>query len=90
MNFKVHNTAIIDKGAKIGKDLKSGIGPCMLRSKNWQECSFRTKRTSWAIMGKLEIIVKYKTMFQSMIMSLEDAVFCGPSVVFTNVYNPDH
>ena len=26
MNFKVHNTAIIDKGAKIGKDSKSGIG----------------------------------------------------------------
>ena len=44
MNFKVHNTAIIDKGAKIGKTLKSGIGLMYLGCKNWQECSFRTKR----------------------------------------------
>ena len=33
-------------------------------------------------------MVQIQTMYQYMIMFLEDDVFGGPSMVFTNVYNP--
>ena len=37
---------------------------------------------------KLEITVKFKTMFQSILVLIVRMMFLGPSMVFTNVINP--
>ena len=89
MNYKVHDTAIIDSGAKIGKDTKiwhwahvcSGakIGHNVVLGQN----VFVGNNVEIGNYCKIQNNVSiYDNVF------LEDAVFCGPSVVFTNVYNP--
>jgi len=89
MNYQVHETAIIDEGAQIGEGSRiwhwahicSGavIG---------KDCSFGQ---NVFVGNKVKIGDNVKvqnnvSVYDNVI--LEQDVFCGPSMVFTNVYNP--
>ena len=89
MNYKVHETAILDDGAQIGDgskiwhwvhvcgDAKIGLNVTLGQS---------VFVGNNAIIGNNCKIQNNVSIFDS--VHLEDNVFCGPSVVFTNVYNP--
>ena len=89
MNYTAHSSAIIDAGALIGEDTKiwhfthvSG------GAKIGNKCSLGQ---NVFIGNKVQIgnnvkIQNNVSVYDEVI--LEDNVFCGPSMVFTNVYNP--
>src|SRR3989337_1664526 len=89
MNYIKHETAIVDVGAAIGDDTHiwhwthvcadSTIG---------KKCSLGQN----VFVGN-KVIIGYNGKIQNNVsiydnVTLEDDVFCGPSMVFTNVYNP--
>jgi len=89
MDYQVHETAIIDEGAQIGTGSRvwqwvhvcSGakIGSCVSLGQN-------------VFVGN-KVIIGDKCKIQNNVsvfdnVYLEEGVFCGPSMVFTNVYNP--
>ena len=89
MNYKVHETAIIDDGAQIGDGSKiwhwvhvCGDAKIGLNVTLGQNVFVGNN----AIIGNNCKIQNNVSIFDS--VHLEDNVFCGPSVVFTNVYNP--
>ena len=85
----IHSTAIIDKGASIGSNTKIW---------HWTHvCSEAIIGDNCSLGQNVFIGNKVKignnvkiqnnvSVFDDVV--LEDNVFCGPSVVFTNVYNP--
>tara|TARA_B100000989_G_scaffold145077_1_gene108115 strand:- start:37703 stop:38281 length:579 start_codon:yes stop_codon:yes gene_type:complete len=89
MKYQVHETAIIDDGAKIGD-----------RSKIWQwvHVCGGAKIGSEVSLGQNvyignNVIIGNQCKIQNNVsiyenVCLEEGVFCGPSMVFTNVYNP--
>jgi UDP-2-acetamido-3-amino-2,3-dideoxy-glucuronate N-acetyltransferase len=89
MNYHVHESAIVDAGAQIGTDTRvwhfvhvcSGaqIGDgCSLG----QNVFIGNKVT----IGNNVKIQNNVSVYDN--VHIEDDVFCGPSMVFTNVYNP--
>ena len=88
-DFFRHETAIIDEGAKIGKD--SRIWHWVHISGGAQigeKCSFGQN----VFVGN-KVTIGNNVKIQNNVsvydnVHLEDDVFCGPSMVFTNVYNP--
>lgn len=89
MNFIKHETAIVDEGAEIGEG-----------SRVWHfvhVCS-GAKIGKGVSLGQNvfvgnKVIIGDKCKIQNNVsiydnVQLEDGVFCGPSMVFTNVYNP--
>jgi UDP-2-acetamido-3-amino-2,3-dideoxy-glucuronate N-acetyltransferase len=85
----VHPTAIVDAGAVIGDDcriwhwvhISSG-------AKTGARCSFGQN----VFVGN-KVVIGDNVKIQNNVsvydnVTLEDDVFCGPSMVFTNVYNP--
>jgi len=89
MNYHVHESAFVDDGAKIGSDTRiwhfvhvcSGaqIGDgCSLG----QNVFVGNKVT----IGNNVKIQNNVSVYDN--VHIEDDVFCGPSMVFTNVYNP--
>ena len=89
MNYKVHETAIIDDGAKIGAN-----------SRIWQwvhvcagaQIGCDVSLGQNVFVGN-KVIIGDKCKIQNNVsvydnVYLEEGVFCGPSMVFTNVYNP--
>jgi len=89
LNYKSHPTAVIDKGAKIGDDTSIWhfshissdvqIGTCVTIGQNVYVGNDVKIGDYCKIQNNVSV---YKNV------TLEDKVFCGPSVVFTNVYNP--
>jgi UDP-2-acetamido-3-amino-2,3-dideoxy-glucuronate N-acetyltransferase len=89
MKYKVHETAIVDMGAQIGEGTRiwhwvhiSGgarIGANCSLGQN----VFVGNRV---VMGNNVKIQNNVSVYDN--VTLESDVFCGPSVVFTNVYNP--
>ena len=89
MDYQVHKTAIVDDGAQIGKGSKiwhwvhicSGaiIG---------SECVFGQNAFvgSNVIIGNNVKVQNNVSVYDN--VTIEDDVFCGPSMVFTNVINP--
>lgn len=89
MKYYAHETAIIDEGAKIG-----------VRSKiwHWVHVSGGANIGSDVSLGQNVFIgnkvkIGNKCKIQNNVsvydnVYLEEGVFCGPSMVFTNVYNP--
>ncbi len=89
MSIQIHKTAIVDAGAKIGQGTKVW---------HWSHVSAGAKIGNDVVLGQnvfvgnnCEIgnnckIQNNVSIFDNVF--LEEAVFCGPSVVFTNVYNP--
>ena len=89
MKIQIHSTAIIDRGAKIGNNTKiwhwSHIcGGAIIGS----DCSFGQNVFvgNNVIIGNNVKVQNNVSVYDNVV--LEDDVFCGPSMVFTNVYNP--
>ena len=89
LNCQIHNTAIVDQGAQLGDGTRvwhwthicagAVIG---------EQCSigqnvFIGNRVN---IGRNVKIQNHVSVYDN--VTLEDDVFCGPSMVFTNVYNP--
>ncbi|MBF0376525.1 MAG: N-acetyltransferase [Desulfamplus sp.] len=89
MNYQIHHTAIVDSGANIGEGCRiwhwvhissgASIG---------QNCSLGQN----VFVGN-KVVIGNNVKIQNNVsiydnVTLEDDVFCGPSMVFTNVYNP--
>lgn len=89
MNTTVHETAIVDTGARIGEGTRvwhwvhvsagAAIGEnCSLGQNVYVGNDVR--------IGNNVKIQNNVSIYDA--VTLEDDVFCGPSMVFTNVYNP--
>ncbi len=86
---KIHKTAILDKGVKIGKNCKIW---------HWTHISGGAEIGNSCSFGQNvyignDVLIGNNVKIQNNVsvydnVSLEDDVFCGPSMVFTNVYNP--
>jgi UDP-2-acetamido-3-amino-2,3-dideoxy-glucuronate N-acetyltransferase len=89
MNFYRHETAIVDDGAEIGEGSRvwhfshvcagAKIGKGVSLGQN----VFVGNRS---VIGDFCKIQNNVSIYDN--VTLEEGVFCGPSVVFTNVYNP--
>lgn len=89
MDFKVHNTAILDEGVKIGKGTRiwHWVHICS-GAVIGANCSFGQNVFvgNKVIIGNNVKVQNNVSIYDNLV--LEDDVFCGPSMVFTNVYNP--
>ena len=88
-NFQAHPTAIVDEGAEIGANTRiwhwvhvSGGARIGERCSLGQNVYVGNK----VVIGNNVKIQNNVSVYDNVI--LEDDVFCGPSMVFTNVYNP--
>lgn len=89
MNFTAHPTAIIDAGATIGDDT---------RIWHWVHISAGARIGARCSFGQNvyvgnRVVIGDNVKVQNNVsiydaVTLEDDVFCGPSMVFTNVINP--
>ncbi len=86
---QIHKTAIIDEGVKIGKDSRiwHWVHICG-GAKIGKSCSLGQN----VFVGN-KVVIGNNVKIQNNVsvydnVTLEDDVFCGPSMVFTNVYNP--
>lgn len=89
MNYTVHPTAIIDDGAQIGEGS---------RIWHWTHVCAGAKIGKGVSLGQNvfvgnKVTIGDKCKIQNNVsvydnVHLEEGVFCGPSMVFTNVYNP--
>jgi len=89
MDYSVHATAIVDDGARIGRGTRiwhwvhvcggAVIGEGCVLGQN----AFVGNRV---VVGNNVRIQNNVSVYDN--VTLEDDVFCGPSMVFTNVYNP--
>lgn len=85
----IHETAIVDDGAQIGEGT---------RVWHWVHISSKARIGSGCSFGQNvyvgnDVIVGNNVKVQNNVsifdaVRIEDDVFCGPSMVFTNVYNP--
>lgn len=89
MSVTIHPTAIVDQGAQIGDGS---------RVWHWAHISSGAQIGSDCSLGQgvfvgNRVIIGNNCKIQNNVsvydnVTLEDDVFCGPSMVFTNVYNP--
>ena len=89
MDYQVHETAIVDDGAQIG----SGS-----RIWHWAHVCGGAKIGAGVSLGQNvfvgnKVVIRDNCKIQNNVsvydnVYLEEGVFCGPSMVFTNVYNP--
>lgn len=89
MNATIHPTAIVDEGAEIGEGSRvwHWVHICS-GAKIGRDCSFGQN----VFVGN-RVLIGNNCKIQNNVsvydnVTLEDDVFCGPSMVFTNVYNP--
>jgi UDP-2-acetamido-3-amino-2,3-dideoxy-glucuronate N-acetyltransferase len=88
-NYIAHSTAVIDEGAKIGRDT---------RIWHWTHVSSDAVIGEGCSLGQNVFVANTVKIgdhvkIQNNVsvydnVTMEDRVFCGPSMVFTNVYNP--
>lgn len=89
MSYDKHETAIVDDGAKIGDGTRIWHWAHVCgAAKIGEKCSlgqnvFVGNKVS---IGNNVKIQNNVSVYDN--VTLEDDVFCGPSMVFTNVYNP--
>ncbi len=89
MNYQKHETAIVDEGAQIGEGS---------RVWHWAHVCGGAQIGKGVSLGQNvfvgnKVIIGDKCKVQNNVsiydnVYLEEGVFCGPSMVFTNVYNP--
>ncbi len=89
MTIQIHPTAIIDEGAYIGENTAVW---------HWVHVCQGAKIGSYCSLGQNvfvgnKVVIGNNVKVQNNVsiydnVTLEDDVFCGPSMVFTNVYNP--
>lgn len=89
MDYKAHETAIVDDGATIGAGTRiwHWVHVCG-GARIGERCSFGQN----VFVGN-RVVIGNNVKIQNNVsvyddVTLEDDVFCGPSMVFTNVYNP--
>ena len=89
MNYTAHPTAIIDEGAQIGEGTRiwHWVHVCA-GAQIGRDCSL-----GQAVFVANQVIIGNNVKIQNNVsvydgVILEDDVFCGPSMVFTNVINP--
>ena len=88
-NYYKHDTAIVDDGATIGDDTKIwhwthvSSGASIGRNCSLGQNVFVANNVAISNNVKIQNNV---SVYDN--VTLEDDVFCGPSMVFTNVYNP--
>lgn len=89
MNFTIHPSAIVDEGAQIGEGS---------RVWHWVHVCAGAKIGKGVSLGQNvfvgnKVVIGDHCKIQNNVsvydnVTLEEGVFCGPSMVFTNVYNP--
>lgn len=89
MKYTQHETAIVDAGAQIGDDTRvwHWVHVCS-GAVIGEKCSLGQNVFigNSVIIGNNVKIQNNVSVYDN--VTLEDDVFCGPSMVFTNVYNP--
>lgn len=89
MAHNIHSTAIVDEGAQIGDNTRvwHWVHVCA-GAKIGKDCSLGQNVFvgNHVTIGNNVKIQNNVSVYDNVI--LEDDVFCGPSMVFTNVYNP--
>lgn len=89
MSYQKHDTAIVDEGALIGEGTRVWhfvhicAGAKVGRDVSIGQGVFVGSK---AVIGNNCKIQNNVSVYDN--VTLEDGVFCGPSMVFTNVYNP--
>ena len=89
MSVTIHPTAIVDTGAQIGDGSRVWHWAHICSgAKIGNDCSFGQN----VFVGN-DVVIGNNVKVQNNVsvydaVRLEDDVFCGPSMVFTNVYNP--
>ncbi len=87
--YQVHETAIVDEGAQIGQGCRVWHWTHISAgARIGEQCSFGQN----VFVGN-QVRIGNRVKIQNNVsvydnVTLEDDVFCGPSMVFTNVYNP--
>ena len=89
MAATIHSTAIVDAGARLGEGTKVW---------HWVHVSGGARIGRNCVLGQNvfvgnDVVIGDNVRIQNNVsvydaVTLEDDVFCGPSMVFTNVYNP--
>jgi len=89
MDYQVHDTAIVDDGAELGTGS---------RVWHWVHVCAGAKIGKEVSLGQNvfvgnRVVIGDRCKIQNNVsiydnVTLEEGVFCGPSMVFTNVYNP--
>ncbi len=88
-DFFAHETAVIDEGCEIGRGTKIWhFSHILSGSQIGEQCIVGQN-----VMIGPDVAVGNNCKIQNNVslydnVTLEDGVFCGPSMVFTNVYNP--
>lgn len=89
MTFQVHGSAIVDEGAQIGEGSRVWhfVHVCA-GARIGKRCSLGQN----VFVGN-RVVIGNEVKIQNNVsvydnVTLDDGVFCGPSMVFTNVYNP--
>src|SRR5512136_103724 len=88
-NYFIHPTAIVDEPVEIGEGTRIWhFSHVISGAKIGRDCMIGQNAfiSSGAILGNNIKIQNNVSIFDGVI--LEDDVFCGPSMVFTNVFNP--
>src|SRR3990172_9026035 len=89
MSITIHPTAIVDESAQIGEGSRiwHWVHICS-GAKIGRDCSLGQNVFvgNRVIIGNNVKIQNNVSVYDN--VTLEDDVFCGPSMVFTNVYNP--
>ena len=87
--YFVHPTAVVDEGVEIGKGTKIWHFTHIMSGVRMGENCIIGQNVfigSGAILGNHIKVQNNVSIYDGVI--LEDDVFCGPSMVFTNVFNP--
>lgn len=89
MSYQVHTSAIVDEGAQIGAGSRVWhfVHVCA-GAQIGEGCSLGQNVfvSNRVVIGNNVKIQNNVSVYDN--VTLEDDVFCGPSMVFTNVYNP--
>lgn len=89
MRYQIHESAIVDEGAQIGEGSRVWhfvhvcSGAVIGRAVSLGQNVFVGNRV---VVGDACKIQNNVSLYDN--VTLEEGVFCGPSMVFTNVYNP--
>jgi UDP-2-acetamido-3-amino-2,3-dideoxy-glucuronate N-acetyltransferase len=89
MAVTIHSSAIVDEGAKIGDGTRVWhFAHVCCGAKVGKKCSLGQN----VFVGN-DVVIGNNVKIQNNVsvydgVTIEDDVFCGPSMVFTNVYNP--
>lgn len=88
-SYYAHPTAVIDDGASIGEGTKIWhFSHVMPRTRIGRDCNFGQN-----VYIDADVVIGDRCKLQNNVsiykgVTLEEGVFCGPSCVFTNVFNP--